>query len=204
MNTPKLPLHWILTALFAGSLAGCELPDIDGPDDDDEAGTDGGDGDGDGDGGGGGGGSKGLSGGGAADDGADDDGADDDGADDDGAADDGAADDSGGDEPADSGDLPGDAGEGCVSYCANELACDDFYDDAATCEAECAASGAEFGDCAPQSDAMYACVGALDCDGFAAYWAAVEMILNDIDPGPFPCAEELVALAECADANAGA
>ena len=198
MNTPKLPLHWILTSMLAGSLAGCDLPDIDMPDDDD-AGTDGGDADGDG---GGGGGSKGLSGGGAADDGGDaaDDGG---GAADDGAADDGAADDSGGDAPADSGDLPGgDASDGCVAYCANELECDDFYDDAATCEADCAASAAELGACAPENDAMYACVGALDCDGFAAYWAAVEMILNDVDPGPFPCADELIALAECADAGA--
>jgi hypothetical protein len=184
MKTSKLPLRAILMTLLAApvaTLGGCDLPDVEMPDDDEEGGTDG-------DASGGGGGSaKGLTSVGAADDGAADESG---GAD---PADDGNAD--GSDGAADSGDAP--TSEGCIAYCEVDLACDDYYEDAATCEQDCAISAEDAGVCAPAQDEMYACLGTLDCDAFAAYWEAIDLLLSDVDPGAFPCDAELIAVAEC-------
>lgn len=191
----------LVASLLAGGplLAGCDLPDIDvGDGDDTDGDAEGGSGDG-------GGGSKGFGSGrddgASAGDGAEDDGADETGGDagaDDGAADDGAADDGAADDGV---DVP--VGDACTSYCEVELSCDSFYEDAATCEAECAAGADEAGACVDTHAALYACVGSLDCESFTLYWQAIELILADQDPGEFPCAQELVDFAVCLDDGSG-
>ena len=109
-------------------------------------------------------------------------------------------------------DWPGDTDDGgtggfppsdaCGAYCETELACDDFYPSEQDCMAECDGMRAEAAACAPALDELNACLGSLNCEEFSVYWAAIEAIANEQDPGEFPCLPQLAEFANCLDAGA--
>jgi len=123
-----------------------------------------------------------------ADGGSDDGGFDDGGGfDDDGGFDDGGFDDGGGNAGA------------CESYCENELTCDEFYPDMASCLADCGATQSELGSCTGAYDQLNVCLGALSCDEFMTYWNALAVLDEGQDPGQFPCMNELGGLLQCVE-----
>jgi hypothetical protein len=98
----------------------------------------------------------------------------------------------------DTGAVPGDASPSCVAYCEVELACGEYYASIDECTTECTYAEVDAGACLGQLTALDACIGTLDCEQFATFFAVLQAVIEGGGTPPvFPCDIELFALAEC-------
>jgi hypothetical protein len=97
----------------------------------------------------------------------------------------------------------GNAGAGCVAYCEVELACGQYYASADECQTACAEELASVGECAPHLDAVNECLGTLGCEEYAAFWVAIDELLNTGETGPFPCDQPFMEFALCGSGGSG-
>ena len=103
---------------------------------------------------------------------------------------------SGGEDPETSGGEP--TPGACAAYCEVELACDAVYASVDECVAACSDEVAAVGACADPFLAMTECLGTLDCEAFATFWASVDELYQTGEVAPFPpCDQAFIDFANC-------
>jgi hypothetical protein len=99
------------------------------------------------------------------------------------------------------GGFPGNAA--CASYCAAELTCYADYASVEECQAVCDEQAVAAGACATAFDDLNWCLGSLDCEQAAAFWAGFNELVETGSAAPFPCDQALLDFANCDAGGSG-
>lgn len=95
--------------------------------------------------------------------------------------------------------VPGTPADACQDYCAQTLECTAEFDSSSACLESCYAVRAEEPACGSSFDLLSMCLGELTCSQGEAFVEALDSWVAGYDPGPFPCQDEFVGLAQCYD-----